>query len=67
MLEWQEVKPWNPRMQTVEQRVEELRYFRYRGKPAYEVRALGVITSGVAGAGDQVTMPPGTDGEKPWT
>lgn len=47
MLEWQEVKPWNPHMQTVEQRVEELRDFRYRGKPAYEVRALGVIPAGV--------------------
>lgn len=39
-LEWQEVKPWNHRIQTIEQRVEELRAFTYNGKPAYEVRAL---------------------------
>lgn len=49
MLEWKEVQPWNPRMQTVEQRVQELRAFRYDGKPTYEVRALGVIPDGVGG------------------
>lgn len=47
MLAWKEVEPWNPHMQTLEQRIEELRSFRYNGKPAYEVRALGVIPPGV--------------------
>lgn len=46
MLEWKEVEHRN-HSQTMKQRIEELRDFRYDGKPAYEVRALGVITPGV--------------------
>jgi len=38
--EWEEVKPWNPRMQTLEERIRELRAFTYKGQKVYEVRAL---------------------------
>jgi hypothetical protein len=48
MLEWKEVTPWT-HAQSMEQRIQELRDFRYDGKPAYEVRALGVIPAGVPG------------------
>jgi hypothetical protein len=37
---WHEVKPWNPRMQTLEDRIAELRAHRYNGVLCYEVRAL---------------------------
>ena len=39
-MEWREVAPDDPKMQTLEARIEELRFYRYNGKPIYEVRAL---------------------------
>ena len=42
MVAWVELKPRNP-LQTMEQRLDEIRGYRYEGKPCYEVRALAVI------------------------
>lgn len=41
-LEWKEIKPYMLG-QTLAQRIEELRAFRYQDKAAYEVRALCVL------------------------
>jgi hypothetical protein len=41
MLEWKPVE--HPRWQPLEAKLQELRDYRYGGKPCYEVRALGVI------------------------
>ena len=56
MSAWEEVKPRNA-IQTMEQRLNELRSYRYDGKPCYEVRALGVIPAGVHVAPAAVTAP----------
>ena len=39
-LEWKPAVPFNPHMQTIEQRLAELRGFTFDGKPCYEVRAI---------------------------
>ena len=38
--EWEEVKPRNPHMETVQDSINELLAYRYKGRPSYEVRAL---------------------------
>jgi hypothetical protein len=43
---WEAVEP-RDYIQTLDQRLEELRSYRFDGKPCYEVRALGVIADGV--------------------
>jgi len=55
MLKWKEVDPWMA-TQTLEQRIEELRSFQYKGKPAYEVRALyATPPSPAQGGADEAT------------
>ncbi|HTH11649.1 MAG TPA: hypothetical protein VMA55_18915, partial [Acidovorax sp.] len=50
-LAWQEIKPWIAG-QTLQERVAELRDFRWEGRPAYEVRALVVAAAPGAAAAE---------------
>lgn len=47
-MAWKPIETWN-RLQTLEQRIEELQAHRYNGKPCYEVRAVYTLPPNLKG------------------